>query len=349
VILCFRMIIMNELCKDNHYVPQFYLKRWSTDGLHINGYHTLVSHPKIPLWKQYSIRSIAYYKYLYTKMSKNGEVDEFERWLGKEFESPAENSIDKAITGHQMSYSDWQDIIRFIAAQYVRTPARLLENMERWQKQFPELMQNILNDLVVNLKKHAIPDQTNLTTFENDTFPGNVKIVPNAEKGTSRIEVNALTGRGMWLWEMKVLLTNTVNELLKHKWCILFAPPEFEWITNDDPVVCLNYYSDGKYDFKGGWGSKGSEIICPISPRHLCYTHIGNKPPSNRYLSIDLSIKFQKLFAERAYRWIFAKRPLNDIAAYRPRIVDKIKFDHEKEEWLKWHTEQSMVEPYFEP
>jgi len=281
-------------------------------------------------------------------MTKTGEVDEFERWLGSNFESPTEDAIHKVINRQQMTPNDWERIIRFTASQYVRTPARLIENMSRWQQQLPEIVEKSLKETVNNLKNGTIPDRTNQSSNNTDRFPGQVKFTPSTEKGTSIIEVNAIAGRGMWLWEMKHLLSSTINELLKHNWCVMTAWPGFRWVTSDDPVICLNYYAPEQYDFKGGWGSKGSEILFPLSPHHLLYTKIGYKKPENRNLNLEMSTKFQKLFIEHAYRWIFAENPIEEIEILRPRTVNKIKFDSEKNEWLRWHDMQSKEEIAFD-
>ena len=43
------------------------------------------------------------------------------------------------------------------------------------------------------------------------------------------------------------------------------------------PVLRLNYYKPGQYDFRGGWGNPGSEVLMPLSPRHLLYVQVGKK------------------------------------------------------------------------
>jgi len=334
---------MQEFHQNNHYVSQSYLKRWSIDGHRVYGYRILVSHKNVPPWKLHSIRSVAYHTHLYTKMSKTGESDEFERWIADKFETPAEDSINKAITGQRLSQEDWNRMIRFAAAQYVRTPARLLESIERWKTQIPEIVDSTLKMLADTLSKgknQNIPDIAD-TTVDNESFPAQIKIVPASEPGKSRIEVNTMAGRCLWQWEMKQILTNTIKELLKHRWYILTAFSGFKWITNDDPVICLNYNGPNKYDFGGGWGRKGCEIILPLSPRHLLYTQVGHKLTINKNLTRDLTLKFQKLFVERAHRWIFAEKPIEDI---RPRIIDENIFASEQKEWQRWHADQSNEE-----
>jgi hypothetical protein len=68
----------------------------------------------------------------------------FEIWLDREFEKPAEEPLRKASTGARMSYDDWKQLIRFVAAQDVRTPAYYWEQAQRADEQFPELMQTTI-------------------------------------------------------------------------------------------------------------------------------------------------------------------------------------------------------------
>ena len=45
---------MQQLHKDNHYVPQVYLRQWATKGT-IPTYSLLVPHHRVPLWKHHSL------------------------------------------------------------------------------------------------------------------------------------------------------------------------------------------------------------------------------------------------------------------------------------------------------
>src|SRR3546814_15501619 len=85
-----------QLRKDNHYVPQLYLKQWVVNGK-IPTYRLLVPNSEASLWKDHSLRGIAFHQHLYTYLAGQEETDEFERWLSQEFEAPAEEAIRLAI------------------------------------------------------------------------------------------------------------------------------------------------------------------------------------------------------------------------------------------------------------
>jgi hypothetical protein len=67
----------------------------------------------------------------YTRAFSNDEADEIERWLAQEFESPAAGALERATTDARLSDDDYHRLIRLAAAQDVRTPARLLEIVQR--------------------------------------------------------------------------------------------------------------------------------------------------------------------------------------------------------------------------
>ena len=67
----------------------------------------------MPLWRRTSTRGIAYHEHLYTKIAASGESDEVERWLGAEFEAPAEEAIEKAVSDKRLTPADWRLLARF--------------------------------------------------------------------------------------------------------------------------------------------------------------------------------------------------------------------------------------------
>ncbi len=335
-----------EFHRSNHFVPQTYLKRWSPDGKKIWGYRLLVSHQNVPLWNLYSIRGIAYQPHLYTKLSPNGEeTDEFERWLDREYEKPAEEAIFKATTNRKLKSEDWEKLILFTAAQCVRTPAQLVQNMERWHTEIPELVKTTLQNTTQELEKAVQTGKplSSTNTNEDAILPIRVSREPSLEPDKILLKVETIIGRGMWLFGIKHLLTNTAKILLKHKWSIMHSN-DVEWITSDDPVIRLNYYRKGSYDFGGGWGYRGSEILLPISPNHILYTQVGEKNSPCFKLSAEMSAELQQIIAAHSHRWIFSKEPIKSIESLRTRCIDPIAFSNEMEAWKKWNHEQSDAE-----
>lgn len=333
--------------RDNHYVPCEYLKRWTSSDRKIWAYRILVAHENIHLWKKTSIRGIAYHSYLYTRMVAGHESDEIEKWLEREYETPAEDALQKATSGGRLMPSDWKVLVRFLAAQDVRTPARFVDNLPRWNKTMQDILDKTFQKSIQNLESISSRGEK-LPSAESslmEYFPLSIKTetIPGEELGTLKVET--VIGRGLWLYEMKHLLTNTANILHQHRWTILSPPEGTKWFTSDDPVVRLNFHDLKKYDFGGGWGSKGTEIFMPLSPNHLLYTQVGNRPPNRgTSFSSDQAELIRRFIAEHAHRIIFAIEPDSNVPKLRPRIINANIFRDERMQWSKWHEEQTVAE-----
>jgi hypothetical protein len=335
--------------RDNHYVPHSYLKRWADAKGDVWSYRILVPHAKSSLWKAHSPKSLGYHQHLYTHMDASGGSDEIERWFDTEFESPAGRALQYAVTDRRLSSEDWRHIVRFLAAQDVRTPARLLERMQDWQETLQPLVTEITSDAVQHLEKAkqlGVPLKVEDPVPSAELFPvrTSIEIAPGEEFGLLRVE--ATVGRSLWLWSLKHLLTKTLDVLHKHRWTILRSPPGIEWLTSDNPVVRLNYHDVQRYDFGGGWNSPGTEIFMPLSPTHLLFTHVGPGRPLLRgtTVSMDFAMQIQKITVEHAHRYVFGRSADVHAAQWRPRTVNREAFHAEAEQWKSWNAVQSEAE-----
>lgn len=335
--------------RDQHYVPRVYLKRWVAANGRLFLYRTLVSHPRVSFWKQSSIRGVAYHSHLYTRAVTGGESDEIEQWLDREIEEPAEEALQKAVSGFRLTPADWRRLVRFLAAQDVRTPARLLESNQRWAATLPSLIEDTVQRSVDELEVAARAGEPLPEVFSPsvDYLPFRVTTEVDPDKASGRLLIKAelLAGRALWLYEIRHLVTTTADVLHQHKWTIVSPPDDLVWFTSDDPVVRLNFYGPGSYDFKGGWGSSGTEIFLPLSPRHLLYTQVGNRPPvRGEVCARGLAEGVRRFIAEHAYRIIIAAEPVSGIEELRPRSVNAAVFKDEKSRWHSWHENQSAAE-----
>lgn len=343
---------MGELpfCRDNHYTPRVYLKGFSGPAKRIFAYRTLVSRPEVSLWKETSTKGIGYLSHLYTRIAAGRETDEIETWLNREFEDPAAESLEKATSGGRLTTKDWTCLVRFLAAQMVRTPAYFIDNLPRWLADVPDLLNSTLQESVQQLEAAKKSGQT-LTPSEgrhSEYLP--IRITTQIEPGqtTGQLRASIVVGRCVWLSNMRNLLAEpgkVLKVLHSHKWSILAPHEGLSWFTSDDPVIRLNYYGEGKYDFKGGCGQSGAEILLPIGPRHLLYTRVGDRPPQRgESLSRDKTEMIRRFIAEHAYRMILAASPDESVSRLRPRIVNDEFFRKEQRQWGKWHAEQTAAE-----
>lgn len=334
--------------RDNHYVPRSYLKRWTSDGSQVWTYRVLAAHEAVPLWRQVSTRGIAYHEHLYTKTAACGESDEIERWLDAEFEAPAEEAITKVIADKSLSRHEWRLLARFFAAQDVRTPARLLENMARWSSSLAEVIQETLTKSVAQLERMTPSERDSLaaSAAPRDDLPFRITVQRREGESGGWVKGETVSGRGLWLWSMRHLLSGDALETLcRHRWTILTPPHGISWFTSDDPVLKLNFNSPADYTFGGGWASTGTDLFLPLSPRHMLFTQIGKPvPPRGTPLAPDKAAHLRRLIAAHAHRYVFASSPDPFVASVRPRTVDSAELKRERTEWARWHADQTRAE-----
>lgn len=330
-----------------------YLKAWSGDSDHLQSYRVLVPHPNESLWKARSPKAVAFHRNLYTRMAAGGETDDVETWFETEFETPAGKPFGRALNDRSLTPHDWASIIRFLAAQDARTPARMFERLRHWNETMPAFLNECLEESVNKLEEYSrtgikIPKAP--PADDLDLFPLRTIITPNSGSDDAVIHTQATIGRSMWLWSLKRLLTTTLRVLHNHRWTILRSPPGVDWLTSDNPVLRLNYSSPASYDFRGGWGSPGTEIMMPLSPTHLLYTQIGAKrvPVRGTVMTVDFATQIRRFTVEHAHRYVFSRTVDPDVPVWRPRTVDNAAFRDEREFWESWNALQVEAErPYF--
>lgn len=337
---------MKQLHVKNHFVPECYLKRWTNSEGKVSVYRILVNHLDSPIWKDHSVSAIAYQKHLYTQIISGRESDELESWLDREFESPANAVLDKATSEGQLTKLDWEILIKFLAAQDVRTPVKLLQHLQRGQKDLPEVLQSVLNELKEKIDSGNVDELIEKKkNSSQETFP--IIVNTHFEEGeeTGFLRAETYTGRATWIHSIRHALENTRKILHNHKWSIVKPAKGYYWPTSDNPVVKLNFYSPGNYDLKGGWGVKKGNIFFPIGPEHAMFVQIGDKPAQkNIRLSEHQTNEFIKFVVENSHRKIFSHFKNKDLQILRERTVDPVLLKREKSEIDEWHQINAKME-----
>lgn len=339
---------MDELRTKNHYIPSLYLKQWLDESKKIHVYKILVSHSKHRVWKKYYPQAIAYHKHLYTQMVAGVENDHFERWLDSRYESPAQNAIQKAISDQQLSRNDWHKLIRFLACQDVRTPARLLEHLNRCDHQ--KELQKSISEIVSRLESDpsTLERESSKVSHNDQNFPLKVTTELDSQKEMGLLKVESYVGRATWIHSMKHLLEFAEKVLLQHKWTIVKPAKGYCFFTSDNPVIKLNYRDENNYDFGGGWGRAKGNIIFPLGPQHAMFVEIGGKPPlRGSRLSEEATRELRKFTVEHAHRMIFTNAEDHDVPHLRPRVINNLAVKKEQQQLKHWHEQNSILEMQF--
>lgn len=332
---------------DNHYVPRQYLKRWENTAQKVWTYRTLVSNSHVPLWRDYSVKAIAFQQDLYTVRTNGREDDSLEHWLDKNVEAPAKAVFDKVAHDRKLNQREWEILLLYMAAQDLRTPGKIKSLLQIWRQDIPQKAHDTLAEcaalfqnkpgLVKALPKHFV--------FRGQQgLPMNVKTAINKPQETLNVEVEIDMGKELYLYALKRALMHTYKVLLNHHWIIIHPHPGQEWPTSDKPVICMDYNSKTSYNLESGWGKKHANIIFPIDPWHLLITEVGIKN-TKRLQSMDYSAEyttfFQDIICENAYRFIFAVNPLKYMNRRHKRIVDLELYMQEKQEAEEWAAHEN--------
>ena len=343
---------MNNIKAKNHYVPQLYLRQWEDSEKKVCIYKTLISHENESDWRRKSTDAIAYQRHFYTQLIAGNESDDFEEWLDKKYESPAQSAIHRAITDKKLSKNDWHLLISFLACQDVRTPARLLEYLDRQNRTYKDLLQNTLEKFVEGLKNNSLPfvDAPISKNEFDDLLPLKVKteVDPN-DSEMAKLKIESYSGRATWLHSIKYLLTYTEKVLHKHKWTIIKPALGYSWPTSDNPVIKLNFRDENDYDFHSGWDTKNGNIFFPLGPQHAMFVEIGSKPiMKGTRMNEFFTKQVRKFIVKHAHRAVFSNSYDSEIVLLRPRVVNSELVKSERHQLNQWHEQNVRLEAEFQ-
>jgi hypothetical protein len=291
------------------------------------------------------VRGLAFRRDLYTVSVGDRELDDFEHWISEELEPPANVAVEKVLDGERLKREDWHSLAQFLAIQDVRTPRSFIEMTNRWEKELPDVLEDSMREAVKEFesaKKNGTPLRQN---SEDNEFSAVLNVAIDQSQSQATINAEAVIGRRMWIAAMRHLLSGRAVETLRdHQWTIAEPAGDMEWPLTDHPVLKLNYSGPDNYNFGGGWGRRLSDLMMPLSPRHLLFVEVGRDSGRKVTLTAEATRLFQRLLVERAHRWVFATKPLEWVLRIRPRKVDADAFAAEKVVWERWHPEQSQAE-----
>lgn len=334
--------VSNRITRNNHYVPQFYLKNWSDDGKKLWTYCFLVPNHKCPYWKQTAIKSTAVWNDFYTRTVDQEELDDFEQEFNRLFETPIKHVFDRIMNNEALTEDENRAITDFVFCQWVRTPAYMFRRMNEDQKTLPKIIQKELKKAVKEVKRNPkIINQ--YKEKKKEGFPLPISAVINREE--KRIEVDSRIGKGMYLFEVKYALDSCRKHLKKYEWHVIEAADGIEFPTSDDPVICLNYRTENDYSFDAGWNVDNSIILMPISPKKLLFTQVGYH---GDYSVLNKSERFTRLFRkmiiEHAHRYLYSRSRQNGIGLIKTRRVNLKRYIYEKDGIENWHKNQTEYE-----
>lgn len=332
---------------DNHYVPEFYLGRWADSQERVWTYRTLVSHRTHPIWRRHRLRGLGHHKHLYSHHALGKLSDSVEEWLGKVVDSPAAIVLSRIDRQLRLTSQDWDVLLRFFAASQARTPSFFIRRQAWWDKEIPQLIQQTLGKTVADLEAGRTSEPRAEAQLGEGVVepPINVRITRNAEDGGGKLEAKVLTGRRLWQAEITRYVARTYRMLHRLKWSIVRAPSGLAWPTSDNPAVVVRLDDKGQGFFGEGWVVPGTSLFLPLGPTWLLVGRADWRAHA-RYedASLELADFARWSIVLNARRLLLANCVDPRIPELRPRRVDALVFEREREQWRKWHEEHSAAE-----
>jgi len=158
----------------------------------------------------------------------------------------------------------------------MRTPLFFVEWVRGINKQIPETLEAVLKELAHKsaadiAAEAAKPDDHN---YLREKLRITIDQVPDSD-GVALVQAQISSSRTAWLRFMRRMLTDRIELFCQHRWRVMKLAGDAESPLTDHPVLTLNYYGPGKYDFGAGWGRQGSDFILPVSPRVAVGAQVG--------------------------------------------------------------------------
>lgn len=132
-----------QITHHNHFVPQFYLRNWSSNGNSLWDYKLVVEDDREKTWRTTSLKTACTWDDLYTQRTAGSDVDDIENYFCDEYEAPASAILRKIISGAALSKNDINCLVDFWLIQHFRTPAYLIKNAKLTEEAFEEITNQI--------------------------------------------------------------------------------------------------------------------------------------------------------------------------------------------------------------
>lgn len=321
----------NNITRNNHYVPQFYLNGWAKDDK-IWRYELIVPNGNFPLWQSGSIEKTGMQCDMYTRRYQGQDTDDWEKWFGT-FETKAAEPLRKARIGYHLDADDWYALVDFVAIQYLRTPTAIARLMRVTRDGLQEGIVQISKTLSGPDAKREIMNRAPLTDMDEM-----IPVAIDLNRETGELRTSAIAGKSTSLMGMKLIMEGNARDVLhRNNWGIITCDDSISWPTSDNPVIMLNYYANGCYDFGGGWGNKNTEIIMPISPCKAIYTKVKSHHSPRIHCDANVSAFIRKIIVENAYRFVYSNFEDAAIPSLRCRKVDAEEYQEVKTQMEEFH------------
>lgn len=304
---------VQSLPKKHHYIPQFYLRGFSTDKEHLYVLDKLAQ--KDSKFRYQTAESIAFQKHFYTYKTKENKQGTLEN-LFSQIEGRAAEIIRKVERKQDLDDQDRNDFSLFLSFLWIRVP----HSKKEFERATQELYAKIARKSVAitpkqNLKSFFQKRSKKLTDKEIDDL---VDFAINEK----RSRINVAVPQGYWIKQMLLLGVDISPALEITDWEFRIAEKPFAFITSDNPFLLIP--SRPVHPFEDvGLLTPGAKKIVPITAKICLVMHEPQKNPKIVYTNAD------KSFFQKINNWIVKHSERFVYSADKGKVEKMIKSNNE--------------------
>lgn len=341
-----------QVTHHNHFVPQFYLRNWSSNGNSLWDYKLVVEDDREKTWRTTSLKTACTWNDLYTQRTAGSDVDDIENYFCDEYEAPASAILRKISSGAALSKNDINCLVDFWLIQHFRTPAYLIKNAKLTEEVFEEIT-NQIPDIVSNYfyeKELGIAHPVVHKPEQFNPFPVQ-PIEADIDFETGTITSSIVLGRASFLSSIASFVNGSVgNRVRNFNWTIVRPPREHFFLSSDNPAIAFGAYKDNKIEVDGiGLGRRNVTLVLPLTPDAALFTEVGALPfDIPEQLSVRQCELINQAIYRGAYRHIFSKKKMPNIKSNYPRVISRAIVEEDRKLRENWASSQAAAEEQHE-
>lgn len=219
-----------QFTKKQHYIPQFYLKKFSQDGERVYVYDKKTG-SKGEIRYQTTLQ-VAHENNFYNYQTKSGKKENLEDFFSQ-IEGDAATAIEEAYDKRRLSDNDRGKLALFIAFIYSRVPA-FKERTEESHTKMGEKISRMMFRMTPKEKfRNFLKEQGKEVT--DDELDDLIEFATNPK----RSKIGFTYPNGYWIKSMLDMGAELAPRFAAMDWLFLIADKPFAFITSDNPFILM--------------------------------------------------------------------------------------------------------------
>ncbi|KKR15867.1 MAG: hypothetical protein A2695_00080 [Candidatus Levybacteria bacterium RIFCSPHIGHO2_01_FULL_40_83] len=305
------------LPKEHHYIPQFYLNKFSNDSIGGNRkrIYVLDKLSKQKNIKLLPIKTVAFQKNLYTYKTRFGKKETLEDMFSI-IEGVAAEIIRKIEKQKELNTQDRSNFSLFLSLLWIRVPYA----KDEFEKSTKELYEALARKSVAITPNKYLKDffKKRGKTFTDKEIEDLKDFAINKE----RSRLNVIVPQEHWIKMMLSLSIDISPALEITDWEFRIAEKPFAFITSDNPFLLVP--GRKMHPFEGlGLLTPDAKKIVPITSNICLIMHEPKKEPITVYRSAD------KAFYNKINHWVMKHSARFVYSADKGKVEKMIKLKSE--------------------